>query len=99
MIKVDKVSHQKFIQTLIARSKGYRFTNIFDMASGIHDDSMMNAVEYMMDGIVDFREQDNRYSLRVRGLNQGVLTRDWIDYSFNDRGFDLSGSFTEERIV
>jgi KaiC/GvpD/RAD55 family RecA-like ATPase len=99
ILKAEAGAHQKFIQTLIARSKGYRFTNIFDIAAGIHDEPLINSLEYMMDGIIDFREQDARYSLRVRGLSQGVITRDWIEYNFNECGMDLFGSFTEERIA
>ena len=96
---IPETSVQKLIQTILARSKGYRFTNIFDIASGIHSESTVNSIEYMMDGIIDLREIDNRRSLRIRGLSQGVLTRDWVDYTYSERGFDLFGSFSEERIV
>ncbi|MDG6225463.1 MAG: RAD55 family ATPase [Candidatus Thermoplasmatota archaeon] len=96
---IPEISVQKLIQTILARSKGYRFTNVFDIASGIHSESTVNSIEYLMDGIIDLREIDNRRSLRIRGLSQGVLTRDWVDYSYSERGIDLFGSFSEERIV
>lgn len=96
---IAETSVQKLIQSILARSKGYRFTNVFDIASGIHSESTVNSIEYLMDGIIDLREIDNRRSLRIRGLSQGVLTRDWVDYSYSERGIDLFGSFSEERIV
>ena len=97
--QADMNDLMKFLQTVIARSKGYRFTNVFDLASGIHPDSVMNSIEYLMEGIVEFREQESKNFLRIRGLGQNILSREWIEYSFDQGSINLFGSFTEERIV
>ena len=89
----------KFLQMLISRSKGYRFTNIIDLAGGVHQDSIVNSIEYLMEGIIEFKEEDARNHLRIRGFGQRVLSREWIEYSFSADGLNLFGSFTEERIV
>ena len=89
----------KFLQMLIVRSKGYRFTNLVDVAHGIHDDSVINSVEYLMEGIIEFREMDSRNHLRLRGFGQKVASREWIEYNTTRDGLNLFGSFTQERIV
>ena len=97
--QVDQAELMKFLQMLIARSKGYRFTNITDLASGIHSENIENSVDYLMDGIVEFKEQDDKYYLRLKGFQQNLVTKDWIEYAFSKKGVDLFGSFTEERIA
>ncbi|MCK5774136.1 MAG: hypothetical protein KAH57_10150, partial [Thermoplasmata archaeon] len=89
----------KFLQMLIVRSKGYRFTNLVDVAHGIHDDSVINSVEYLMEGIIEFKEADSRNHLRLRGFGQKVASREWIEYNLTQDGLNLFGSFTQERIV
>ncbi|MGA1820582.1 MAG: ATPase domain-containing protein [Thermoplasmatota archaeon] len=89
----------KFLQVVIARSKSYRFTNILDMAAGVHTETVENSIEYLMDGIIEFKELEHRKSLRLKGFRHGVLTRDWIDYKHSDSDMQLVGSFQEERII
>jgi KaiC/GvpD/RAD55 family RecA-like ATPase len=97
--QTDQNDLMKFLQVLIARSKSYRFTNIMDMATGVHPENMENSVEYLMDGILEFKENENRSSLRLRGFRHGVLTRDWVEYKHSDSDLKLVGSFQEERII
>jgi KaiC/GvpD/RAD55 family RecA-like ATPase len=97
--QVDQNDLMKFLQVLIARSKSYRFTNVMDMAVGMHQESMENSVEYLMDGIIEFRENENRNTLRLKGFRHGVISRDWVEYRHTDTDLKLVGSFQEERIV
>ncbi len=97
--QVDQTDLMKFMQMLIARSKSYRFTNILDMAAGVHSESVENSVEYLMDGIIEFKEQDNKNQLKLKGFKNKALTRDWVDYRHSDADITLIGSFMEERIL
>ncbi|MEA3559108.1 MAG: RAD55 family ATPase [Candidatus Thermoplasmatota archaeon] len=97
--QVDQNDLMKFLQVIIARSKSYRFTNIFDMAAGVHSESIENSVEYLMDGIIEFKEQDQKYSLRLKGFRNSTLTKDWVDYQHDDTDIHIVGSFMEERIL
>ena len=69
------------------------------MATGVHPESVENSVEYLMDGILEFKEQENRNSLRLKGFRHGVLSRDWVEYKHSDTDLKLVGSFQEERII
>ncbi len=97
--QVDQQDLMKFLQVLIARSKSYRFTNILDMAAGVHTESIVNSVEYLMDGIIEFREQDLKNMCRMKGFSQNILTRDWVEYVVKENNIHIVGSFMEERIV
>ena len=70
-----------------------------DLAAGVHPESIENSVEYLMDGIIEFREQDQRNSLRLKGFRHNILSRDWVDYRHDDTNMELVGSFQEERII
>ncbi|MCU0799936.1 MAG: hypothetical protein MUC62_09750 [Candidatus Thermoplasmatota archaeon] len=95
----DQTDLMKFLQVLIARSKSYNFTNLYDLAVNVHPEEMTNSVEYLMDGIAEFREKDGKYSLRLKGFKQGVVSKDWIDYSCQGRNLVLTSSFHEQRIL
>ncbi len=97
--QVDQQDLMKFLQVLIARSKSYRFTNLLDMAAGVHTESMVNSVEYLMDGIIEFRERDMKNMCRMKGFSQNILTRDWVEYVVKENNIHVVGSFMEERIV
>ncbi len=97
--QVDQNDLMKFLQVLIARSKSYRFTNILDMAAGVHSESVVNSVEYLMDGIMEFREQEMKNMCRMKGFSQNIMTRDWVEYIVKENNIHLVGSFMEERIV
>jgi KaiC/GvpD/RAD55 family RecA-like ATPase len=97
--RADQNDLMKFLQVLIARSKSYRFTNILDMAMGVHPETIENSVEYLMDGIIEFRELDQKRSLRLKGFKHPVMSRDWVEYRFDEGEFKIVGSFQEERIL
>ena len=97
--KVDQHDLMKFLQVLIARSKSYRFTNILDIATGVHDESIQNSVEYLMDGIIEFKETEMKNMVRLKGFTQKIMTRDWVEYILRDESIHIVGSFMEERIV
>ncbi len=97
--QVDQQDLMKFLQVLIARSKSYRFTNILDMAAGVHPESIVNSVEYLMDGIMEFRELDMKNTIRLKGFTQNIMSRDRVEYVQSDDKIRIVGSFMEERIL
>jgi len=88
-----------FLQTLVARNNEYRATSIYDMAKGIHADTDITAIEYQMDGILEFKSEETRNYLKLRGMGETVKTRDWVEYKFTKKDINLVGSFTMEYIA
>jgi len=88
-----------FLQTLVARNNEYRGTCLYDLAKGIHQESDITAIEYQMDAIIDFKSEENRNFLKIRGMGEEVKTRDWIEYKFNKKELSIIGSFTMEYIA
>jgi KaiC/GvpD/RAD55 family RecA-like ATPase/ribosomal protein S13 len=88
-----------FLQTLVARNNEYRATSIYDLAKGIHSGNDITAIEYQMDGIIEFKSEENRNFLKLRGLGEDVKTRDWVEYKFNKKELSIVGSFTMEYIA
>lgn len=88
-----------FLQTMVARNNEYRATSLYDMAKGIHAESDITAIEYQMDGILEFKSEETRNFLKLKGMGEGVKTRDWVEYKFNKKDINLVGSFTMEYIA
>jgi KaiC/GvpD/RAD55 family RecA-like ATPase len=82
-----------FLNNLIAKTKAYNGIVLFDIAGGIHKTEEINALEHAMDGSLILKEDKGQHFMMVKGL-QDVKGRDWIRYKFNDKGIDITGSYS-----
>jgi KaiC/GvpD/RAD55 family RecA-like ATPase len=82
-----------FINNLNAKVKAYNGIALFDLAAGIHQPEEVNAIENAMDGSLVMKEEKGGHFMMVKGL-QDVKGRDWVRYGFNDKGLDITGSYS-----
>lgn len=82
-----------FLNNLIAKTKAYNGIVLFDLASGIHQTEEINALEHTMDGSLILKEDKGQHFMMIKGL-QDVKGREWIRYRFNDKGIDITGSYS-----
>jgi hypothetical protein len=82
-----------FLNNLNAKIKAYNGIALYDLASGIHPQEEVNAIENTMDGSIIMKEDSRGRFLMIKGL-QDVKGRDWVRYTFNDRGLDITGSYS-----
>lgn len=82
-----------FLTNMIAKTKAYNGIAMFDLASGIHKPEEINALEHVMDGTFVLKEEKVGLLMMVKGL-QDVKGRDWVRYAFDEKGFDITGSFS-----
>jgi KaiC/GvpD/RAD55 family RecA-like ATPase len=82
-----------FLNNLIAKTKAYNGIVLFDIASGIHKQEEINALEHTVDGSLILKEDKGQHYMMVKGL-QDVLGREWVKYRFNDQGIDITGSYS-----
>lgn len=82
-----------FVQNIIARTKASNGIMLFDLVSGIHQPGEVTAIESMMDGSIQMKEEGGKHLLSVRGL-PGVKTKDFLEFRFNEKGLDIVGIYS-----
>jgi KaiC/GvpD/RAD55 family RecA-like ATPase len=82
-----------FLNHMTAKTKSFNGIALFDLAGGIHQQEEINALEHAMDGSIIMKENKGQHFMMVKGLSD-VKGRDWVRYSFNEKGIDITGSFS-----
>lgn len=82
-----------FINSVNAKMTAYNSTALFDIAGGIHAPNEINAIESLMDGVVTLKEDRGKYLVSIKGL-ANVKSREWLEYSYNERYIDIKGIYS-----
>jgi KaiC/GvpD/RAD55 family RecA-like ATPase len=88
----------RFLQVLGGRCKRAGSTSMFSMESGMHSESEVQTMKHIMDGVIEFREINSGLSLRVQGCGNAV-SRNWIDYVFEDNKIIITGALKVGRVA
>jgi KaiC/GvpD/RAD55 family RecA-like ATPase len=87
----------RFLQTLIGRTRRVGATGLFLMDQGMHSDADVQMFKHLMSGTIELRESGGKTQVQVQGLGapQGP---GWVDYRFDEKMFEVTGSFAAGRI-
>jgi KaiC/GvpD/RAD55 family RecA-like ATPase len=87
----------RFLQTLIGRARRVGATGLYLMDHGMHSDADVQMFKHLMSGTIELREASGKTQVQVQGLGapQGP---GWVDYRFDDKAFEITGSFAAGRI-
>jgi KaiC/GvpD/RAD55 family RecA-like ATPase len=93
---LDTAATFRFLQPFVGRRKLDGAVGYYMLDSGMHSDSDLQTLEHMVDGSINFKVEQMKTLLAVRGLGE-AQARSWVGYSFTKRSFNL-GSFSLEHI-
>lgn len=82
-----------FLNNVNAKIVAYNSSALFDLSGGIHAPNEINAVESLMDGVVNLKEDRGKHLLSVKGL-ANIKSREWLEYSYNERYIDIKGIYS-----
>ena len=85
------------IQTLCGKNKEFGAASLFVIDPEMHKKSEIEMFKHLMDGVIEFEENNMKTMLRVKGICD-VHTRAWVEYKHSKKMFDLVGSFSLEHI-
>lgn len=87
----------RFLQTLIGRTRRVGATGFYLMDQGMHTDADVQMFKHLMSGTIELREASGKTQVQVQGLGapQGP---GWVDYKFDEKVFEVTGSFAAGRI-
>ena len=74
----------RFLQVLSGTCKRMNTTSIFSMTRGMHEEIEVQTIKHLMDGVIELREKEARFQLRVQGCGE-VISRHWIDYLLEEK--------------
>jgi KaiC/GvpD/RAD55 family RecA-like ATPase len=94
--ELDEKLLLKFVQQFSQKRKSENCVSIYLMEAAVFDKKLIEAVAYLVDGMIEFKNEASKSFLKVTGLGN-VRSRDWIEIYTTDTSFDL-GSFTLEKI-
>lgn len=78
-----------FLQDFIAKSNSSGSIVFLTLEEGVHDDKVVSTLNYLTDGLIEMRfEEDKRY-LRVSKMRDTRHERVWIEYEITHEGIVL----------
>jgi KaiC/GvpD/RAD55 family RecA-like ATPase len=93
----DAMATFRFLQTLTARSKRAHCVAMYCMDAGMQSDSDVATLKHLMNGMVEFKEEDLKTFLRVEGIGD-VRTKAYVQYSHTTKSINIMGSFAVDHI-
>ncbi|HLF16936.1 MAG TPA: RAD55 family ATPase [Candidatus Thermoplasmatota archaeon] len=87
----------RFLQTLIGRTRRVGSTGVYLMDHGMHNEADVQMFKHLMSGVIEVRENGGKTQMLVQGLG-APAGQGWVEYRFDDRSFEITGSFAAGRI-
>jgi len=79
----------KMMPVIIAKLKKANFTQILILEEGVHDPKTVTTLNYLTDGVIEFKmEEDKRY-LRIARMKGTKHKRDWFKFDITDKGVSM----------
>jgi KaiC/GvpD/RAD55 family RecA-like ATPase len=85
-----------FLEDLTGRCKRDGAVAFFCMTKGMHPETDVQVIRHLMDGVIEFKEENLRTFFAVQGICD-VQTRSWIQYKFTEMDL-IIGSFSLDYI-
>jgi KaiC/GvpD/RAD55 family RecA-like ATPase len=96
IVRLDPVSTFKFLQPFCGKRKNDNAVSMYTIEHGLHNDTDIATLGFIMDGEIDFKLEQNRTSLRIKGICE-AQSREWISYAHTKKAIRI-GSFALKHI-
>ncbi len=85
-----------FLEDLTGKCKRDKSVALYSLTKGMHNETDVQIIRHVMDGVIEFKEENLRTFFAVQGICD-VQTRSWIQYRFTEKNLVI-GSFSLDRI-
>ena len=92
----DQGAAMGFVQKLVNRLRQTKAVAAYALERGMHSDQVVESLEHLLDGAIQFKSDKQKTMLQVVGLGESQ-TRDWVPYKHTNKAI-MIGSFQLERI-
>jgi CheY-like chemotaxis protein/KaiC/GvpD/RAD55 family RecA-like ATPase len=78
-LKFDLPYIQRFIAYLARSGQFAEVTTFFIIEQGTCDEQALNNIKYLMDGVLEFKQDDQRFLAKVQSLKWAPAKPEWLD--------------------
>ncbi|HEY1266463.1 MAG TPA: response regulator [Candidatus Binatia bacterium] len=78
-LKFDLPYIQRFIAYLARSGQFADVTTLFIIEQGTCDEQALNNIKYLMDGVLEFKQDDQRFLAKVQSLKWAPAKPEWLD--------------------
>lgn len=86
----------RFLEDICGKCKSDRSVVLYHLIKGMHNENDVQKIKYLMDGVIEFKEENLVTALRIEGICD-TQTRSWVQYTFTQKELNM-GSFFLDRI-
>ncbi|MDD5416848.1 MAG: ATPase domain-containing protein [Candidatus Aenigmarchaeota archaeon] len=79
----------KMMPVIIAKLNKANFTQIIIMEEGVHDPKTVATMNYLCDGLIEFKMQEDKRLMRIARMKNTKHEMDWIEFDITDKGVKL----------
>lgn len=80
LLHTEETSVFKLIQLITGKIKSINSNGIFLIESGIHDERQVSTINYIMDGTIEMRINENKRQIRIKRMADTLHPLQWIDF-------------------
>jgi len=85
LLHTEEKSVFKLIQLITGEIKSINSNGIFLIESGIHDERQVSTINYIMDGTIEMRINENKRQIRIKRMADTLHPLKWIDFKITEK--------------
>jgi len=89
LLYADPALVVKLIPVVIAKGKQANYTQLLILEEGVHDEKTVSTLNYVSDGVIEFKMEEDKRFLRINRMKATKHTRNWIEFDITDKGIKI----------
>lgn len=86
LLYADPALVVKMIPVMVAKSRQAGFVQILILEEGVHDPKTVSTLNYVTDGLIEFKLEEDKRFLRIARMKATAHSRDWIPFEVTSKG-------------
>jgi circadian clock protein KaiC len=79
----------KFVPVIIAKGRKAGFTQLLVLEEGVHDEKTVQTLNYVTDGLIEFKMEDDKRLMRVSRMKGTKVKREWVEFEVTNEGIKV----------
>ena len=89
LLYADPALVVKFIPVVIAKMRESHYTQLFILEEGVHDEKTVTTLNYIADGVIEFKLEEDKRFLRISRMKATKHSRNWVEFDITDNGIKI----------
>lgn len=81
----------KLIPVIVAKTRQAGYVQILVLEEGVHDPKTVATLNYITDGLIEFKLEEDKRFLRIARMRGTAHTREWKEFEVTDKGIVVKG--------